>query len=192
MTPLPVVPAHRLAERAEDQRWLVTDLWSEQAVGIIDGEPKCRKTFLALDLAVAAATGRPRRRRFAVPTRTRAALCRRGRPAHRPSPARRHPRRRRGRSRRHRRPGHHRTQPAPRSRSRSGETRADRRQVEASNARPRSVRPPEKVRKQEYAHLTGDERKFITGQKYVLPSRRTNLSPEGKQSLRLLLAATSG
>src|SRR5208283_2518090 len=66
MTPLPVVPAHRLAERAEEPRWLVDDLWSEQAVGIIGGEPKCCKSFLALDLAVAVAAGRPCLRRFAV------------------------------------------------------------------------------------------------------------------------------
>ena len=67
MTLLPVVPAHHLAERAEEQRWLVTSLWSEQAVGIIGGEPKCCKSFLALDLAVAVAGGRACLRRFAVP-----------------------------------------------------------------------------------------------------------------------------
>ena len=67
MSPLPVQPAHRLAERALDHRWLVTGLWSEQAVGIIGGEPKCCKSFLALDLAVAVAAGTPCLRRFAVP-----------------------------------------------------------------------------------------------------------------------------
>src|SRR5262245_58992823 len=44
MTVLPVAPAHRLAERAEERRWLVTSLWTEQAVGIIGGEPKCCKS----------------------------------------------------------------------------------------------------------------------------------------------------
>ena len=34
MSLLPVEPAWRLAERAEENRWLVTGLWSEQAVGI--------------------------------------------------------------------------------------------------------------------------------------------------------------
>jgi RecA-family ATPase len=67
MTVLPVAPAHRLAERAEERRWLVTSLWSEQAVGIIGGEPKCCKSFLALDLAVAVAAGTACLRRFAVP-----------------------------------------------------------------------------------------------------------------------------
>lgn len=67
MTPLPVQPAHRLAERAEQQHWLVTGLWADEAVGIIGGEPKCCKSFLALDLAVAVATGTLCLRRFPVP-----------------------------------------------------------------------------------------------------------------------------
>ena len=65
-TLLPVDPAWRLAERSEEHRWLVTGLWSEQAVGIVGGEPKCCKSFLALDLAVAVASGMPCLRRFAV------------------------------------------------------------------------------------------------------------------------------
>src|SRR5208283_4363332 len=74
MNLLPVEPAWRLADRAEDQRWLVTGLWSEQAVGIIGGEPKCCKSFLALDLAVAVAAGVPCLRRFAVPRAGRVLL----------------------------------------------------------------------------------------------------------------------
>jgi hypothetical protein len=56
---LRVDPAWRLAERPDAQRWLVTELWSEQAVGIVGGEPKCCKSSLALDLAVAVASGTP-------------------------------------------------------------------------------------------------------------------------------------
>lgn len=67
MNTLPVEPAYRLAARADEQRWLVTDLWSESAVGIVGGEPKCCKSFLALDLAVAVASGTPALRRFTVP-----------------------------------------------------------------------------------------------------------------------------
>ena len=74
MSLLPVEPAWSLADRAEDQRWLVTGLWSEQAVGIIGGEPKCCKSFLALDLAVAVAAGVPCLRRFAVPRAGRVLL----------------------------------------------------------------------------------------------------------------------
>ena len=63
---LPVERAHLLATRPDDQRWLVAGLWAEQAVGIIGGEPKCCKSFLALDLAVSVAAGRPCLRRFPV------------------------------------------------------------------------------------------------------------------------------
>jgi hypothetical protein len=63
---LPVEPAHRLASRAEERRWLVTGLWAEEAVGIVGGEPKCCKSFLALDLAVSVAAGTPCLRRFPV------------------------------------------------------------------------------------------------------------------------------
>jgi hypothetical protein len=66
MSGLPVEQAYRLADRAEEQRWLVTGLWSEQAVGIVGGEPKCCKSFLALDLAVAVASGTACLRRFPV------------------------------------------------------------------------------------------------------------------------------
>jgi len=40
MSALPVEQAYRLADRAEEQRWLVTGLWSEQAVGIVGGNEK--------------------------------------------------------------------------------------------------------------------------------------------------------
>ena len=66
MSQLPVQPAWRLADCPEQQRWLVAGLWSDEAVGIIGGEPKCGKSFLALDLAVAVAAGIPCLRRFAV------------------------------------------------------------------------------------------------------------------------------
>jgi RecA-family ATPase len=66
MSQLPVEPAWRLAQCPEQQRWLVEGLWSEEAVGIIGGEPKCCKSFLALDIAVAVAAGTPCLRRFAV------------------------------------------------------------------------------------------------------------------------------
>jgi RecA-family ATPase len=74
MSLLPVEPAWRLAEHAEESRWLVTGLWGEQAVGIVGGEPKCCKSFLALDLAVAVAAGIPCLRRFAVPQAGRVLL----------------------------------------------------------------------------------------------------------------------
>jgi transposase len=47
----------------------------------------------------------------------------------------------------------------------------------------------DRVRKSEYARLTGKDRRFIKGQKYTLLSHRENLTLEGKRSLKLLLAA---
>jgi transposase len=45
------------------------------------------------------------------------------------------------------------------------------------------------VRKSEYARLSGRDRSFIKGQKYTLLSHRENLTLEGRQSLKTLLAA---
>jgi transposase len=47
----------------------------------------------------------------------------------------------------------------------------------------------DKVRKSEYARLSGRDRRFIKGQKYTLLSHRENLTLEGRQSLKALLAA---
>lgn len=47
----------------------------------------------------------------------------------------------------------------------------------------------DKVRKSEYARLTGKDRRFIKGQKYTLLSSRENLTQDGRASLRLLLKA---
>jgi hypothetical protein len=63
---LPVERAHRLAARPETRRWLITGLWADEAVGIVGGEPKCCKSFLALDMAVAVAAGTPCLRRYPV------------------------------------------------------------------------------------------------------------------------------
>jgi hypothetical protein len=67
MNQLPVTRASELSiESAPLSHWLVEGLWSDQAVGILGGEPKCCKSFLALDLAVSVASGTPCLRRFAV------------------------------------------------------------------------------------------------------------------------------
>jgi transposase len=47
----------------------------------------------------------------------------------------------------------------------------------------------DKVRKAEYARLSGKDRRFIKGQKYALLAHHENLSLEGRKSLRVLLAA---
>ncbi len=66
MTLLPVQAAHALPQLPEDGRWLIDGLWGDQAVGIVGGEPKCCKSFLALDMAVAVAAGVPCLRRYSV------------------------------------------------------------------------------------------------------------------------------
>ena len=53
-----------LENRPRRQQWLIDGLWGRQAVGIVGGEPKCGKSFLALDVAVAVAAGVPCLRRF--------------------------------------------------------------------------------------------------------------------------------
>jgi transposase len=47
----------------------------------------------------------------------------------------------------------------------------------------------DKIRKSEYYRLSGDDRKFIKGQKYTLLSHRENLSTDGRKALKTLLAA---
>lgn len=69
MDTLPVMPAHELTRREPEHRWLIEGLWGADAVGVIGGEPKCCKSFLALGMAVAVASGRPCLERF-VPQRT--------------------------------------------------------------------------------------------------------------------------
>jgi hypothetical protein len=65
MKPLPTMRAAQLtAAPPSAQNWLIEGLWSAEAVGIIGGEPKTFKSFLALDLAVAVASGTPCLRHF--------------------------------------------------------------------------------------------------------------------------------
>lgn len=56
---LPVVRVAELAEIDPTRRWLVDGLWSRAAVGIIGGAPKCKKSWLGLDLAISVASGTP-------------------------------------------------------------------------------------------------------------------------------------
>jgi len=66
MNPLPFTAAHQLGSTEEPSRWLIENLWAEQAVGIVGGEPKSYKSFLVLDMAVAVASGSPCLRHFPV------------------------------------------------------------------------------------------------------------------------------
>ena len=66
MNPLPVQRASQLESLGPQTQWLVEELWTEQAVGILGGEPKCCKSFLALDVAVSVASGAACLRQFPV------------------------------------------------------------------------------------------------------------------------------
>ena len=66
MNRLPVSRACELTRQAEEHKWLIEPLWAEEAVGILGGEPKCCKSFLALDMAVSVASGTPCLRQFPV------------------------------------------------------------------------------------------------------------------------------
>ncbi len=67
MKPLPVTKVSDIDDEGETgQAWLVEGIWGEGAVGILGGEPKCCKTILSQELAVATASGIPCLGRFAV------------------------------------------------------------------------------------------------------------------------------
>lgn len=66
MNALPVQRASQLECNGPQTQWLVEELWTDQAVGILGGEPKCCKSFLALDVAVSVASGAPVLRQFPV------------------------------------------------------------------------------------------------------------------------------
>lgn len=59
MNPLPTCSVNDLPSTPNDQRWLIHDLWGYDAVGILGGEPKCCKSFCALTISLAVASGRP-------------------------------------------------------------------------------------------------------------------------------------
>jgi hypothetical protein len=62
------LPVKKVADIGESppQRWLVESLWTQQAVGLLAGHPKSKKSWLALDIAVSVASGSPALDRFAV------------------------------------------------------------------------------------------------------------------------------
>src|SRR2546427_13039206 len=65
--PFPVVrPCDLRASAASSTPWLIDQLWTAQAVGIIGGSPKSYKTWFALEMAVAVASGSPGLQTFAV------------------------------------------------------------------------------------------------------------------------------
>lgn len=67
--PFPVVrPCDLQTSAASSAPWLIDQLWTAQAVGIIGGTPKSYKTWMALEMAVAVASGSACLATFAVPS----------------------------------------------------------------------------------------------------------------------------
>ena len=66
MNSLPVLRASQLSAVPAQIPWLIEELWADQAVGILGGEPKCCKSFLALDIALSVAAGSSCLRRYPV------------------------------------------------------------------------------------------------------------------------------
>jgi hypothetical protein len=58
--PLRIVPVSQISAAApEEPAWLIDRLWAAQAVGLIGGAPKSCKSYLALEMALSVASGRP-------------------------------------------------------------------------------------------------------------------------------------
>lgn len=57
---LEVMPVWKVPAAEESgSRWLIDGLWSEEAVGVVGGAPKCAKTWLSLEMALSVASGSP-------------------------------------------------------------------------------------------------------------------------------------
>lgn len=56
---LDIVRAAELAQADAEPTWLFEGLWAEAGVGLIGGEPKCCKSWLALEMAVSLSSGHP-------------------------------------------------------------------------------------------------------------------------------------
>lgn len=65
-TELPVARATDLESSSAEHQWLVRQIWTQQAVGIVGGVPKSCKSWFGLDLAVSVASSTPCLGRFAV------------------------------------------------------------------------------------------------------------------------------
>jgi hypothetical protein len=64
--PFPLRHIAEIEPRPKDARWLIDSLWAAQGVGIVGGEPKTFKTWLATELALAVAGGGLALGRFAA------------------------------------------------------------------------------------------------------------------------------
>ena len=66
MSGLPTVAVHAIDPQPTASQWLIRDLWSAAAVGVIGGLPKSCKSWFGLDLAVSVASATATLDRFDV------------------------------------------------------------------------------------------------------------------------------
>jgi hypothetical protein len=66
MNTFPIQRAHEILPIAPEARWLIESLWGADSVGILGGEPKSCKSYLALSMAVAVSSGAPLFGRFPI------------------------------------------------------------------------------------------------------------------------------
>ncbi len=64
--PLPVSRVGNIEPEPEGDRWLVEELWTRRAVGVLGGPPKALKSWLGLDIALSVASGTDCLSRFPV------------------------------------------------------------------------------------------------------------------------------
>ncbi len=66
VAPLPTVRACDLDADPPEARWLISQVWVRQGVGVVGGHPKLGKSWLGLDMAISVASGTPCLGRFPV------------------------------------------------------------------------------------------------------------------------------
>jgi len=66
VAPLPTVRAWELETEPPEARWLIRQIWVNEGVGVIGGQPKLGKSWLGLDMAISVASGTPCLGRFPV------------------------------------------------------------------------------------------------------------------------------
>ncbi len=67
VAPFPVTRIRDVEDMDEAGRWLVDDIWPTEGVGLLAGSPKTGKTWVALELGIAVASGKPFLGSYPVP-----------------------------------------------------------------------------------------------------------------------------
>ena len=65
--PLTLVQVARVPPQPKEATWLIEQLWLASGVGLLGGHAKACKTYLAAELALAVASGKPALGRFPIP-----------------------------------------------------------------------------------------------------------------------------